>query len=184
MKYAAFLRGINVSGQNRIKMAALKELFEKNGCENVTTCLQSGNVVFDTKQTDASAIETRLEVSIKKDLGLDIKVVVRSLKYVSKIVANNPFLTTKYDREFLHATMMKHPVKAIDTKSIDEKKEKKEAYAVSGDCVYLYCPNGYGRTKLNNASWEKWCGDIGTTRSWKTVLAIKDMMGVDTPHPG
>lgn len=81
MKYVALLRGINVGGNNKVEMPKLKKVFEDLGYLNVSTYINSGNVIFDTSNVDISTLERAL----KKNFKFDIKVVVRDVKTIQKL---------------------------------------------------------------------------------------------------
>jgi uncharacterized protein (DUF1697 family) len=176
MKYVAFLRAINVSGANMVKMAALKDLFSNMGLSHVSTYLQSGNVVFSTTSISRTRLEETIESRMVSALGLSVKVIVRTQKDVEYIIRNNPFINNGFGVEFLHTTLFKGSVEAVGIEQRSIKKDDLEQYQLSKDCVYLLCPNGYGRTKLNNTNWEKWTKQTATTRNWKTVMAVNELM--------
>jgi uncharacterized protein (DUF1697 family) len=177
MKYAAFLRAINVSGKNIIKMDSLKELFSESGFSDVAAYLQSGNVVFSYKSSPINKLEEIIESAIHKIFGMDIKVIVRSENDIKKIIADNVFLAENPAIEFIYVTLFKNKLKFSVSDLINSKKDAEEKFYISSDCIYLYCPNGYGRTKINNNNLEKWSENAGTTRNWKTILAIKELLG-------
>jgi len=88
--YVALLRGVNVGGNNMISMKSLKASFEKTGLENVLTYINSGNIIFTTKETDARKLERKIEQMLLKDYELDSKVVLRSYSEMAKLVESLP----------------------------------------------------------------------------------------------
>jgi uncharacterized protein (DUF1697 family) len=167
-RYAAMLRGINLGSRNRVAMPALRELFESLGFSDVVTYVQSGNVVFSSSsKPDGSVLARRIET----DLGATSPVLIRSAAQLKKLVAGNPFK----DVANTHVTLLDGTAKPADVKAIDAEKFAPDEFAVVGSDVYLRCPNGYGRSKLNNAFWEKKLGRVATTRNWKTVTALADL---------
>lgn len=86
MKYIAFLRGINVSGQKIIKMAELAKMFADMKFKNVKTYIQSGNVLFESNEKDTAKIEIKIEKQIEKTFGFDVMVFVRTKDELEKIV--------------------------------------------------------------------------------------------------
>jgi uncharacterized protein (DUF1697 family) len=90
-RYVALLRGINVSGKNIMSMKALKELFVDVGMKNVTTYIQSGNVVFETENADNSDISKKLETAISNVFGYEVPVIIRSKRELREIIVKNPF---------------------------------------------------------------------------------------------
>lgn len=176
MKYIAFLRAINVAGKNLIKMQALQELFTGAGYKNSVTYLQSGNVVFETAKAAGEKLETSIEKLISDKLKLTISSIVLSETEIENIISENPFTREKPEIDKLHITIMKTKIEKPDAGTIDSKKDKNEKYLIKDNSIYLYCPDGYGKTKLNNSNLEKWLQNTGTTRNWKTILAVKDLM--------
>src|SRR5687767_3714191 len=91
MRYVALLRGINVGGKNMIKMEPLRELFSTLGFQNVTSYINSGNLAFDTGQTDDNLLAKRIHDAIESQLGFDVSVMVRSRDEIAKIIDSNPY---------------------------------------------------------------------------------------------
>lgn len=90
MIYLALLRGINVGGKNKVEMRKLKSTFERAGMRNVTTYINSGNVVFQDSRRKPPTIISALEKAIEKDLGLPIKVLIRDLAAIKKVIKALP----------------------------------------------------------------------------------------------
>src|SRR5690349_4856769 len=95
MRYVAFLRGINVSGQKIIKMEELREHFKQPGFSNIATYIQSGNVLFDTKETDAETLRAKIEKNLAKKLGYSVTVIIRSQAELEEITKTCPFSDTE-----------------------------------------------------------------------------------------
>jgi uncharacterized protein (DUF1697 family) len=170
--YVAMLRGVNVAGSKRVAMGALKELFEALGAQDVQTYVQSGNVVFKSGSKSPAKLEKTIEDRIGDELGLSVRVVVRSKHELRRIVAKNPFLAAKKDPATLHVTFLADKPSAARVRDIDTGAGGPDEFRIEGQEVYLHCPNGYGRTKLNNAFFEKKLGVAATTRNWKTVTTL------------
>ncbi len=168
--YISILRGINVSGQKIIKMDALKNMYEKLNFENVQTYVQSGNVIFSVKEKDTKALEKVISLQIEKEFGFNVPVIVLNTKTLVKIIENNPFAKNDLkETEFLHVTFLADIPPEFDKEKILEKKQLHEEIAFLPNAVYLYCPNGYGKTKLNNNFLENKLKVQATTRNWKTT---------------
>jgi len=90
MKYVALLRGINVGGNNKIEMSKLKKCFESLGYENVSTYINSGNILFETKRKDEEKLIKEIEKGIKKTFHLGIKVLLRNSLNIKKICKSIP----------------------------------------------------------------------------------------------
>lgn len=173
MIFISLLRGINVSGQKKIKMADLKVLYERLGLANVLTYIQSGNVIFES-DSSAGELIAQLEKAIQEAYGFDVPVQVIASEDLIQIAAANPFLPAD-DISKLHLTLLATEPNesllkniAIDPKSGDE-------FKASGKAIYLKCPNGYGRTKLTNTFFESKLKTKATTRNWKTVLKVIEL---------
>ena len=168
--YISILRGINVSGQKLIKMDALKKMYENLKLENVRTYVQSGNVIFSSRETDLKKLENKISQQIEKDFGFLVPVIVLTAEALQYVIEHNPFAkgTTK-DIAFLHVTFLADQPKEFDKKSIEDKRLEGEEIQFSKNAIYLYCPNGYGNTKLNNNFLESRLKVKATTRNWKTT---------------
>src|SRR5512140_2579751 len=101
MKYIAFLRAINVGGNALIKMTDLKRMFESAGLENVQTYIQSGNVIFASKEEDAEALEKRIESQLEGAAGYKIICFVRTMRELQAIVSKNPFKATASETAYV-----------------------------------------------------------------------------------
>ena len=172
MTYVALLRGINLGARNKISMAALRELFEELGARNVRTYVQSGNVVFESARS-ARDLRERIEQAIDRELGLDVRVLLRSARHLVDVVRNNPFST--HDGASLHVTFLEKRPKQSRVHELDPKQFLPDEFRVVGAEVYLHCPNGYGRSKLSNAFFESRLDVAATTRNWRTVTALAEL---------
>ena len=171
---AALLRGVNLGAHNRIRMPELRALVEGLGGTDVSTYLQSGNVVFRSDRAAASLAKA-IEQSIRSELGLDIAVVIRSRTQLARLVAGNPFGRPKGKENTLYVTFL---AKRPDVKRIRKLREESfepERFELADENVYLSFPNGYGQSKLNNALLERRLGVAATTRNWRTVTALAEL---------
>jgi uncharacterized protein (DUF1697 family) len=172
--YVALLRGINLGSQKRVSMADLRGLFEDLGAEDVATYVQSGNVVF--KSADSAEKVTRaIERRIRRDLGLSVTVVVLTRAQVTKVLGGNPFAKAKTEPAKLHVTFLAEKPARTKVGKLDPEHGKPDEFRVVGQQVYLRCPNGYGKSKLTNAYFEKQLGVAATTRNWKTVTKLGEL---------
>ena len=174
--YISLLRGINVSGKNSIKMDALKNSFAQLGLKDIKTYIQSGNIVFRYKKEVPQKLAGRIKEQIQNDFSIDVPVQVFSLDKFKQLVAGNPFATeSSKDISFMHVTLLAAAPENPDISAIESKKAAGEEIAIFGDAVYLYCPIGYGRTKLNNNFLESKLKVSATTRNWKTTLKLLEL---------
>ena len=168
--YISILRGINVSGQKLIKMDALRKSYVNLGFDHVTTYLQSGNVIFTGKKADSGQLAQMISGQIEKDFGFQVPVIVLSIDKLQQIIDDNPFAgDVNKDKAFLHVTFLSSIPDKQDLNTIEEKKQNGEEVSFSDHAVYLYCPNGYGTSKLNNNFLEAKLKVTATTRNWKTT---------------
>lgn len=168
--YIAILRGINVSGQKLIKMDALRKSFENLGFHNITTYVQSGNVVFAGKEAEPDELAQTITRQIIKDFGFDVPVIVLTIDSLKQIIDSNPFLKeSDKDTAFLHVTFLSAKPQKINFNTIEEKKLNGEEISFTDNAIYLYCPNGYGKSKLNNSFLETKLKVGATTRNLKTT---------------
>jgi uncharacterized protein (DUF1697 family) len=170
--YVALLRGINLGARNRVAMADLRAVVEQAGGEDVRTYVQSGNVVFRSRSS-AARLAGSLEAGIRRTLGLDIAVLVKTQRELAKLVERNPFASA--DPSTLHVTFLAKAPARDRVRKLSEQSFGPDELHVTGREVYLCCPNGYGRTKLSNAFLEKQLAVPATTRNWRTVTALAEM---------
>ncbi len=177
MKYISLLRGINVSGQKKIKMSNLKSLYELLGFQNVVTYIQSGNVVFDSKVKNKTDLKASIEKAIEEKYKFYVPVEIRTNLEIESIIKNCPFGSvdlvedgTKVLVTFLSSTPSE--AKVVDVLKYVVAPEK---LVVTEKVVYLYCPNGYGKSKMSNTFLEHKLGIAATTRNWKSVHKLYEL---------
>ncbi len=171
--YISILRGINVGGKKSVKMDLLKKMYEELGFTKVTTYIQSGNVIFDATKATIKKIQESLEKKIIATYGFDVPVIVLSKKTLQNIISNNPLLNNKsINPDFLHITFLADKPNLDNQQTILDKKQAEEEILITECAVYLYCPKGYGITKLSNTFLESKLQVTATTRNWKTTLEL------------
>ena len=154
-------------------MDALRNLYDNLGFHNVSTYIQSGNVIFRSNDIDTHKLEQKIFRQIEKEFRFEVPIFVLSVDKLKYIIDNNPFLKdTNKDMAFLHVTFLSSKPDYYDTKVIEDKKQEGEDVIFVDDAVYLYCPNGYGRTKLTNNFLEIKLKTGATTRNWKTMIEL------------
>jgi len=173
--FVGLLRGVNVAGGKRVGMEALRKSCESLGLTDVVCHLQSGNLVFSSNQEDSHALADALEAKIAEDLGVEeINVLVLPAKEFDEIVRANPLSPRAAKGGSLyHATFLfRHVPETLFAEQQLPLHEGEKA-ALVGRVVYLYCPNGYAKSGLGNAYFEKALGTRATTRNWRTVRALQ-----------
>lgn len=166
--YVALLRGINVGGNRRIKMEALKEMFYELDAKDVRTYIQSGNVVFLHSEIDSDQLADKISKRIKKYFGLEVPILIKTQRQWKQIVLNNPYPKQTIH---LHVTFLSELV----NHTFDEELFLPDEFSLQGDIVYLVCPKGYSNTKLNNTFFEKKLKVVATTRNWKSINEILNL---------
>jgi uncharacterized protein (DUF1697 family) len=169
----AMLRGINESCTKKVQMTDLRALFVGLGYTDVTTYIQSGNVVFRSKGKSAAALTSEIERQITREIGFDVPVVIRAQAALAKVVAANPFAGV--DLAKVHVTFLAKKPEAALVRAAAEHESPPDEFRIAGLEVYLHCPGGYGNTKLNNSFWERKLNVGATTRNWNTATKLLDL---------
>ena len=174
--FVALLRGVNVGGNNMISMSSLKESFETLGFSEVTTYINSGNVIFKDKETDARKLERHIEQMLSRDYQLDSKVVVRSISEMEKLVKGLPRSWSADSRWRYNVIFLRH--------SIDSKKIVSELPAKNDIEQIVYRPGALlwsaqiselTRTNMAKLSSRKIFQDM-TVRNLNTTKKLYDLM--------
>ncbi|MEQ9102486.1 MAG: DUF1697 domain-containing protein [Imperialibacter sp.] len=177
--YISILRGINVSGHKPVPMKELQTLYESLGYEQVKTYIQSGNVAFATSEQQQTLVKGNIEKAISQHFGFDVPVLVRTKADVQKVIEENPFLNEKgIELDKLHVTFLDQLPKQENVDKLLTYDYAPDRFVLTGKEVYVYCPNGYGRTKINNTFFESKLKVGATTRNWKTVDVLAEMVGI------
>ena len=178
-KYISILRGINVGSGRKVPMADLKKLCENMGLQKVQTYIQSGNVVFELSQPESvSELETRLQKAFTEAFRFDIPVLVRTAEEWAESIAQNPFLKEEnVDIDRLHLTCLKELPATVLLEKIRTIQYPPDRYEIIGRDVFIFCAAGYGTSKLVNSFFESKLKTPATTRNWKTVMKLHEMVG-------
>lgn len=174
MKKIAILRGINVGGHRKLKMADLRELFSRIGFSDVSTYIQSGNVAFNSN-AENSTVGRKIDNAIFEHFGYDVPVVVRSADELDAVVENNPFLVSNDDTSRLHVVFLKEEPVADNITHTESYDHSPDKFIIDGRHVYLYIEGAFHKTKLSNGFFESKLKVGATTRNWKTVLKLQEM---------
>lgn len=174
--YIALLRGVNVSGKNLIKMSELVQALSEKGISNARTYIQSGNIVFESEPTDCGMLMAIISGTILEKFGLQVPVLVLKRSDLSDICDKNPFTSDRgFHADHLHLTLFNACPDPVLTGKINPEDYRPDELIILDKAVYLYCPSGYGKTKLNNGFFEKKLKVIATTRNWATVKKLVSM---------
>jgi uncharacterized protein (DUF1697 family) len=172
----SLLRGVNLASHNRIKMEDLRALYERLGLQDPQTYVQSGNVVFRTKERNLTALARRIEKTIEQEFGFCVPVIVRTVSELRKVVARNPFATrsgiepNKFLVTFLAAVPSEEACSRVRKLQVVP-----EEVRIDGREVFIYFPNGLARPKLSWVTVEKMLKTPGTGRNWNSVTKLLEM---------
>ncbi|MGI8664437.1 MAG: DUF1697 domain-containing protein [Jatrophihabitans sp.] len=177
-RYVALLRGVNVAGKNKLPMSDLRSLLTNLGASTVRTYLQSGNAVFDHPAKGPGRLAAKIEQALA-DAGVPAKVLLRTPDELAAVLAGSPYLDTESDLTKLHVSFLATAPAADRASDLQVPPGESGTFTLRGKEVHLHCPDGYGRTKLNNTFIEKRLATVATTRNWKTVTALHELAGSD-----
>ncbi|MEI7676874.1 MAG: DUF1697 domain-containing protein [Bacteroidales bacterium] len=173
-RYICLLRGINVSGKNKILMKELVAMFENQGFGNVESYIQSGNVSFDSEETNQTKLEELISESIREHLGYEVKSFVRTKAQMRDLLDRCPYsLTELKENEYLYFSLLHAPRKNDDI-SLEIREKTEDEFTIVDDTIYLLCRKGYGNTLLSNNFFEKKLKTAATTRNLATMLKLSE----------
>ncbi|MFD7244815.1 DUF1697 domain-containing protein [Streptomyces massasporeus] len=177
--YAALLRGINVGGSRKVPMADLRTLLADLGLDDVRTYLQSGQAVFASGHGDEESLAGEIARAVEKRFGFGVDVIVRDHAYLRAIADACPFPAADLEAKQLHVTYFSAPVTPDRFAEIGQEAYLPEEFRLGDRVLYLYAPNGLGRSKLaEHLSKPRITkGVIATTRNWNTVVKLVEMTG-------
>lgn len=171
--YIALLRAINVGGNAKVAMADLKSLLADLDYANPQSLLQTGNLVFQAKESIADKLETKLEAAFAERLGLTTDVLIRTADEWREAIAANPFpKEAASDPSHLLIMPLKNAPTKPAVKELQTAIHGRETVAAVGRELYIIYPDGIGRSKLTNKLIETRLGTRGTGRNWNTALKV------------
>ncbi|MGW0878172.1 DUF1697 domain-containing protein [Streptomyces sp. NPDC002671] len=175
--YAALLRGINVGGSKKLPMADLRTLMTGLGLDGVRTHLQSGQAVFTVGRGDEQSLAAELAQAIEARFGFTVDVLVRDHAYLKAVADNCPFPAAELEAKQLHVTYFSAPVTPDRFAELDQAAHLPEEFRLGDRCLYLYAPDGLGRSKLGEALARPRItkGLIATSRNWNTVVKLVEL---------
>jgi uncharacterized protein (DUF1697 family) len=172
----SMLRGVNVGGHNKIKMEALRSVYESLKFEDVATLIQSGNVVFWTKERDLGKVGKRIGDGIEKSFGFRPDVVLRTAEEMRGVIARNPFAKRRdVEPGKLLVWFLAGAPSAEAREKVLAVKADPEELRMDEHELYIYFPNGQARPKLSMPAVERALKVSGTGRNWNSVLKLMEM---------
>jgi uncharacterized protein (DUF1697 family) len=172
----SMLRAVNLVNHNRIKMDALRELYESLGFEKPRTYVQSGNVIFKTKDRNLPQIAKRIEDGIEERFAFRPAVIVRTSTEMKDVVSRNPFAKRRdIEPAKLLAMFLAADPGEEARKKVRSVKTDPEELRIDGRELFIYFPNGMGRSKLSWTAFEKVLNTAGTGRNWNSVTNMLEI---------
>jgi uncharacterized protein (DUF1697 family) len=169
----ALLRGINVGGRKKVAMADLRELLAELGFAETTSLLQSGNLVFRTAEKVDAALEQHLEHEVGKRLGIETHFFLRTAKEWDAIIEKNFFPeAAERDPSHLAVVFLKDNPGESVVAGLRAAVTGPELIRGQGRQLYVFYPNGIGRSRLTNDLIERRLRTRATARNWNTVVKL------------
>ncbi len=173
--HLALFRGINVGGKNIIPMSSLSEMFERCGCEDVRTFIQSGNVYFKADKAVATDLPDLILKHTLKKFNYAVPVILRTTAQLAKVIANNPYPSDS-DIDRLNVFFLASKPSATDKRSLDPLRSPNDTYIVNGQEIYACLGKGMANTKLTSAYFDSKLHTICTARNWRTTTRLLELM--------
>jgi uncharacterized protein (DUF1697 family) len=173
--YVALLQGVNIGSKKRIKMDALRSLIADLGGSDVRTYINSGNVVFQHEESDASKLETRLEAALRNHVGMDVATIVRTAAEMRQIVEDNPFPEAADEPKTVHVLFLRNAPAVEDIDTVDEMETGPDRLAIHRREVYFFLPKLMSGATIDIAKVGKMLRVDGTSRNWNTVTKLLEM---------
>jgi len=169
----ALLRGVNVGGHNKLPMQTLRSITEEQGAKDVSTYIQSGNIVFRSPRASAISFQKRLRAAIHKDFGFKPEILILDRDMLRAVIKSNPLAAIDDDPSKLHVLFLPQPADKKRLKEVEALLSNDEQVKAVGPAVYFHAPAGIGRSKAA-AKFAHIFPD-GTGRNWRTCLKLEEM---------
>ena len=173
--YVALFRGINVGGNNILRMKDLIALLETLDAYAVKTYIQSGNVVFQHQEDDAARLSGRISAAVKASHGFEPRVLLLDAATFSRAVVANPYPQAESEPKTVHLYFLASRPRNPNLQLLNSLKKDSEQFELTDKVFYLHAPDGIGRSKLAERV-ERALGVAATARNWRTVSRIKAMI--------
>ena len=169
----SMLRGVNVGGHNKIKMDALRALYESLNFEEPRTYVQSGNVMFRTKERNSAALAKKIQSAIERTFKCRPEVILRTTNELKEAISSTPFAASRNlePGKILVTFLTTEPAPNAHVTLLTFKEYPEELH-LKGRELYIYFPNGAGKSKLPWSSLDKLLKTTGTARNWNSVTKI------------
>nr|WP_299387391.1 DUF1697 domain-containing protein [Allomuricauda sp.] len=172
--YIVLLRGINVGGQKKIKMADLRQSLEQRNFFNVQTYIQSGNIICQSAENDPGTVGVQIQETIKEDFGFDVPSLAFTEDMFKQILDANPFNSAE-EKNLYFVLLRTVPEKEL-VEQCNLLQFENEEFEITDSCVYLNCYAGYGKAKLSNNLMERKLKVEATARNLRTMKKLLEMV--------
>jgi uncharacterized protein (DUF1697 family) len=172
--YISMLRGVNMAGHNKIKMTDLSALYKMLGFSDAETFIQSGNVVFSNPEnTPVPEITARIEKAILKKFNYIIPVIIRTTEELREVISINPFREEEnFNSERLAVIFLYEKPSEEQIEKVKNINYPPDKFKIIGKEVFIYCPNGFGKSKIYTGFFENKMKVSGTGRNWNTINSL------------
>jgi uncharacterized protein (DUF1697 family) len=182
--YVALLRSVNVAGHGRLSMVDLKASFLTLGYTDVSTYIQTGNVVFRSPVKSVPALTTAIEGQLATDFGRAPAVILRTVPDLARVLQSSPYPKTGADPARHHVTFLADKPSKERLAAFDPPQSGRDELSIVGQEVYVHTPDGYAGSKLTGAMLERRLGVLSTTRNWNTVTKLHALATAATTSTG
>jgi uncharacterized protein (DUF1697 family) len=172
----SMLRGVNLRSDSRIKMDALRGVYESLRLEQPRTYIQSGNVIFRTQQKNRTELGKKIQNAIERVFGCRPEVILRTTAEMKAAIAASPFRGRRNlePAKLLVTFLAREPGREAEA-TLTRFKSYPEEVHLKGRELYIYFPSGVGRSKFPWSQVEKLLGVAGTARNWNSVRKMLQM---------
>jgi uncharacterized protein (DUF1697 family) len=174
-RFVALLRSVNVAGHGRLAMQELRASFEALGATDVTTYIQTGNVLFSTASKSEKGIATAVEQRLAEDFGDAPAVLVRSVADFRRIGSSSPYAKAGADPARHHVTFLATAPTKAALAALTLPPSGRDELVIDGKEIYVHTPDGYANTKYTGTFLERRLDVVSTTRNWNTVTKLSEL---------
>ncbi|EAR00471.1 DUF1697 domain-containing protein [Maribacter sp. HTCC2170] len=174
--YIALLRGINVGGHKKIKMADLRSILEDSGLERVRTYIQSGNVVFDSEEKNTQNLEIQISETIKEHYDFEVPVLIKTRNEILRVLEDNPYTDrNELSENKIYFVLLQDSPEEDKVKELSNYKFENETFTYTPNCVYLRCALGAGKAKCGIGFFESKLKVSATSRNYRTLQKLIEL---------
>ena len=175
VQYLALLRGVMPTGPNRIpKISELVQMLKQSGLDNVSSYIQSGNVICETS-LPAGELAQHMHQVILENIGANLSIIVKEKSYLERAILGNPF-SEELDSSRIHLVFTNNHIPTEQLAELQAMNFTDEIFAVGEACLYMYLPRATRKKKLNNNFLEKKLGIVATTRKLSVIKELSNRM--------